>query len=136
MNESVRNAVRRRARSRCEYCLLPELHALLAPFQVEHIIARQHEGPSTLSNLALACHRCNLHKGPNLTGIDPRSRRLVPLFHPRRMKWSRHFRWQGPILIGRTAIGRATIHVLNMNEQVRADLRQSLIAEGVFPPAS
>ena len=24
-----------------------------------------------VDNLALACHRCNLHKGPNLSGIDP-----------------------------------------------------------------
>jgi hypothetical protein len=24
-----------------------------------------------IRNLAPACHRCNLHKGPNLTGIDP-----------------------------------------------------------------
>lgn len=28
-------------------------------------------GPAIRINLALACHRCNLRKGPNLTGIDP-----------------------------------------------------------------
>lgn len=134
MNPSVRNAVRRRARSRCEYCLLPECYATVVPFQIEHIIARQHGGRSTLTNLALACHRCNLHKGPNLTGIDPLSRRIVSLFHPRRMNWTRHFRWDGPLLIGRTAIGRATAHVLNMNGAERIDLRQSLIEEGVLPP--
>jgi 5-methylcytosine-specific restriction endonuclease McrA len=30
-----------------------------------------------LDNLALACHRCNLRKGPNLTGIDPMSGEMV-----------------------------------------------------------
>lgn len=133
MNLALRDAVRRRARWRCEYCLLPEAFAAVAPFQIEHIIARQHGGPTTLPNLALACQLCNLHKGPNLTGIDPLTAKLVPLFHPRRMKWGRHFRWDGPVLVGRTTLGRATISVLQMNQDHRLDLRQTLIDEGVFP---
>ncbi|HXK07029.1 MAG TPA: HNH endonuclease [Verrucomicrobiae bacterium] len=40
---------------------------------MEHIIAKQHGGPDDADNLALACHRCNLRKGPNLTGIDPQT---------------------------------------------------------------
>ena len=113
MDAALRNTVRRRARSRCEYCLLPEAYAPAVPFQIEHVIARQHGGPTALSNLALACHHCNLHKGPNLTGIDPVSRRLVRLFHPRRMKWSRHFRWDGPALVGRTPVAKLEVPVLN-----------------------
>jgi hypothetical protein len=31
----------------------------------------------------LACHRCSMHKGPNLTGIDPRTQQVVPLFQAR-----------------------------------------------------
>lgn len=134
MDPALRNAVRRRARLRCEYCLLPESLAPVVPFQVEHIIARQHGGPTVSGNLALACHRCNLHKGPNLTGIDPRTRRVVRLFHPRRMKWARHFRWDGPYLVGRTPVGRATVAVLQMNHEERIGLRQALIDEGLFPP--
>jgi hypothetical protein len=134
MDSALRNAVRRRARCLCEYCLLPEAQVPVA-FQVEHIVARQHRGPTTLGNLALACDRCNLHKGPNLSGIDPRTRKVVRLFHPRRMKWARHFRWDGPYLIGRTAVGRATVAVLDMNHEERIELRQSLIDEGLFPPA-
>jgi hypothetical protein len=57
----------------------------------------------------------------------------LPEAHPRRMKWDRHFRWDGPFLLGRTAIGRVTIAVLNVNEEDRVDLRQALIDEGVFP---
>ncbi|SPE37725.1 conserved hypothetical protein [Candidatus Sulfopaludibacter sp. SbA3] len=37
---------------------------------MEHIVARQHGASDDPNNLALACHRCNLHKGPDLTGID------------------------------------------------------------------
>ena len=109
MQDALRNAVRRRARLCCEYCLLPEAYAPVVPFQIEHIVARQHGGRTTLSNLALACHHDNMHKGPNLTGIDPVTTRIVRLFHPRRHKWDRHFRWDGRVLCGRTAIGRATI---------------------------
>jgi hypothetical protein len=135
MDPDLRAAVRRRACLRCEYCLLSEANSPIVPFQVEHIVALQHGGPTTLANLALACHHCNLHKGPNLTGIDPRStRKLVRLFHPRRMKWTRHFRWAGPILVGRTSIGRATIAVLQMNHEDRIDLRRGLIEEHLFPP--
>ena len=133
MELALRSAVRRRAHGRCEYCMLPEAHSPV-PFQVEHIIARQHGGPTRLSNLALACHRDNLSKGPNLAGLDPVTRRLVPLFHPRRMKWSRHFRWDGTFLVGRTGSGRATIAVLRMNHKERIELRQTLIDESIFPP--
>jgi hypothetical protein len=87
------------------------------------------------SNLALACHEDNLHKGPNLTGIDPLTGKLTRLFHPRRHKWSWHFRWDGPLLVGRTAIGRTTVAVLGMNLPHRVTLREALIAAGRFPPA-
>ncbi len=81
------------------------------------------------------CHFCNSHKGPNLAGIDPATGKLVVLFNPRSQKWGRHFRWDGPHLIGRTAIGRATIVVLAMNGLVRVALRAALIADGLFPPS-
>ena len=56
------------------------------------------------------------------------------MFNPRRHSWHRHFHWDGPLLVGRTAIGRATILVLEINLDYRVDLRQELIDEGVFPP--
>ena len=71
-------------------------------FVIDHIIARQHGGQSERSNLALACLNCNAHKGPNISGLDPKTGRLTRLFHPRRHKWNRHFRWLGPLLIGRS----------------------------------
>ena len=78
--------------------------------------------------------RATATKGRMLPGVDPRTRKIVPLFHPRRHKWSRHFRWDGPVLVGRTPIGRATVIALKINLEHRIDLRQGLIDEGVFPP--
>jgi hypothetical protein len=135
MDESMIQAVLERAGFACEYCLLP-LSAHPTPFEIEHIIPRQHRGRTRLSNLACACLHCNRHEGPNLSGIDWETSRtkLVRLFNPRQHKWKRHFRWDGPYLVGRTPIGRVTVHVLAMNDPVRVALRQELIDEGVFPP--
>jgi hypothetical protein len=54
------------------------------------------------------------------------------LFNPRRDRWGRHFRWQRSLLIGRTAIGRTTIAVLNINHPLTVAVREQLLAEGVF----
>jgi hypothetical protein len=110
--------------------------AYRSPFQPDHIISESHGGLTTPDNLCWACFHCNLHKGTNLSGIDPKSARKSWLFNPRRMIWSRHFRWTGPILVGRTPIGRATIAVLRINADEYVQTRVSLIAEGLFPPTS
>lgn len=100
MERALEEAVRRRARGRCEYCF-PENFAEV-PFQIEHIIARQHGGKTESENLALACAFCNRHKGPNISGVDPGSSEVVRLFDPRRQLWSEHFEWNGAVLVGRT----------------------------------
>jgi len=46
--------VRQRARECCEYCHLPQAHSAI-PFELDHIIAKKHQGPTTEENLALAC---------------------------------------------------------------------------------
>jgi len=125
--------VRKRAGNCCEYCRVPQ-HSSSAPFQIDHVIAKQHGGQTIAGNLALACFACNHHKGPNLGGIDPQTGKKVWLFNPRRHKWQRHFRWAGAILVGRTPIGRATVVVLAINLAHRVSQRGALIAEGVFPP--
>jgi hypothetical protein len=125
--------VRRRAKGCCEYCRLPQKLSSAA-FEIDHIIPEQHGGETVPSNLAWACFACNHHKGPNLGGIDPRTGKKTWLFNPRRHKWRRHFRWDGPILIGRTPVGRATISALAINLGHRIAQRAALIAEGVFPP--
>jgi hypothetical protein len=120
-----------RAKGLCEYCRLPQ-SAYPLPFQVDHIIAGQHRGKTQLSNLALACPPCNRSKGPNIAGIDIRTKEITALYHPRRDRWEEHFRWRGPRLVGLTAIGRVTIQVLGLNQSELVKMRRALIAEGVF----
>ena len=133
MERRLEELVWQRAGGRCEYCQIAWDKLDLA-FEVDHIIAEHHLGRTQLANLCLACFACNRHKGPSVAGVDPRTHKIVPLFHPRRHKWSRHFRWNGAVLVGRTPSGRATIIALKINLDYRVDLRQGLIDEGVFPP--
>lgn len=100
-------------------------------FQIEHILAHQHRGDDDFDNLALACVRCNLHKGPNVAGYDPLTNALVPLFHPRCDTWREHFAWAGATVNGMTPVGRTTVAILNMNAPQRVSLRESLLDEGV-----
>jgi hypothetical protein len=133
MDEELIRLVWRRAGSCCEYCRHPRAFTRMS-FAIDHIIARKHRGLTVAGNLALSCIACNGHKGPCIAGLDPPSRKLARLFHPRLHKWAYHLRYDGPILIGRTAIGRTTIVVLEINLPHRVALRKALIAEGVFPP--
>jgi hypothetical protein len=80
------------------------------------------------------CSFCNYHKGPNIAGIDPASGNVTRLFNPRRERGSAHFAWNGPALIGKTAVGRTTVYVLAMNHPDRVELRRILIEVGVLPP--
>jgi hypothetical protein len=134
MTAEIERRVRRRARFRCEYCQLPQSASKLR-HQVDHIVARQHGGKTSAENLALCCIHDNLHKGPNIAGIDPLTGELVRLYHPRRDRWRGHFAWQGATIVGLTPIGRTTIRVLNMNDASAVAVREALIAEGRFPPA-
>lgn len=130
--------VRRRAGGCCEYCRIPQA-AFRRPFHIEHIIARQHGGSTQLDNLALACWYCNFKKGPNLTGVDPQTGEIAPLFHPRKDKWADHFsvrigtlRPLGIEIQGLTPVGRATMRVLALNEEMRQMLRYELWLEGLY----
>jgi hypothetical protein len=129
MDAATGRLVRKRASDRCEYCRLPQ-HAVEATFHVAHIVARQHQWADDPSNLALACDRCNLFKGPNLSGIDPASGAVVSLFHPRRQHWQEHFALDGAELVGLTATGRTTIQLLQMNAPRRLHLRALLLRLG------
>jgi hypothetical protein len=134
MEKALDQAVRSKARGLCEYCHSSQEH-YPERFQIDHVISRQHKGESTLQNLALCCLECNKRKGPNIAGIDPETGQMAPLFNPRRDEWKAHFKWLGAKLVGMSAIGRATITVLDINRAPRVVVRQTLIEEGVFPPS-
>ncbi len=133
MDRRLQEFVRQRAGNRCEYCQVHQAHDRI-PFEIDHVIAQVHSGLTKANNLCLCCFACNRHKGPNISGIDPVSGRIVPLYHPRCQKWLRHFRWDGAKLMGLTPRGRATVIVLRINLDHRVGLRRELIKEGVFPP--
>jgi hypothetical protein len=126
MDAATQRLVWQRAGDRCEYCGLARDDFPMAPFHIEHIIPKKHGGADDPDNLALACHYCNLHKGPNLAGLDPAAGQLVPLFHPRREVWQDHFTRQGPVIVGLTPVGRVTVLVLDMNAPGRVQLRSRL----------
>ena len=130
MDNTLREVVRQRAARRCEYCRMPQEYDVL-PFQIDHIISLKHHGSSEITNLALSCYNCNAYKGPNIAGIDADTGEVTRLFHPRREQWDEHFLWDGPYLIGCTAIGRTTVDVLSINLPERVELRRTLMAIGV-----
>jgi len=91
---ALERRVRARAGHACEYCRLPQ-SAFRFTSSIDHIIAEFHRGKTQLNNLAVACLWCNVFKGTNLSRIDPVSREIVPLFHPRKQAWVEHFQWGG-----------------------------------------
>jgi len=123
MDDKLRQLVRRRAKNCCEYCQLQQDQEPLS-FHIEHIVPRQHGGKDQSNNLALACHHCNLHKGPNLSGLDPKTGKLTRLYHPRLDDWSDHFANRDGEITGRSAVGRTTVSLLRMNEDGRLQLRE------------
>lgn len=123
MDAALRDLIRERAGHRCEYCHLSQAAEPFFTYHIEYVVARQHGGGDDDPNLALACYHCNSHKGPNLTAFDPSTGSLVRLFHPRLDKWDEHFELNGIIIVGRTATGRATVALLQMNASDRRRLR-------------
>jgi hypothetical protein len=132
MDNVLEQLVRHRAGNTCEYCRFPQRFSRL-PFSIDHVIARQHQGLTVESNLALACAFCNRHKGPNIAGIDPQTKQLTRLFNPRKDVWREHFQWNNSIVVGLTDIARATIAVLAINHPAQTAIQNTLIDEGEFP---
>src|SRR5258706_5760469 len=129
LEKALDRAVRARARGLCEYCHAPQAY-YPERLEVDHIISQQHDGATALENLALCCLECNRRKGPNISSIDPQTRKRTDLFDPRNHIWKEHFAWQGPTLVGLTPAGRATVALLEINRSPRVTVRQTLIEEG------
>jgi len=112
---AIRRQVRDRANIHCEYCHHPADYST-APYICDHIQPRVRGADSSLPDLAWSCPACNGHKYSNTHAPDPRTGRLVPLFSPRRQRWSRHFKWSADFLFihGRTGTGRATVAALHL----------------------
>ena len=131
MDATLREQIRERAGFRCEYCRLPEAFAL-NPFHLDHVLPSFHGGGDGAENRALSCAPCNARKGTNLSGIDPDSGRVCELFNPRKQIWTEHFVMVSGHIRGRTAAGRTTVWVCDMNESERLRLRRKLSLSGLI----
>ncbi|HEY9701989.1 MAG TPA: HNH endonuclease [Allocoleopsis sp.] len=132
---ALRKLVIKRAKNRCEYCLIPD-QVSFAPLEIDHIIAEKHDGKTDADNLALSCTLCNKYKGSDLTSIDPNTQEIVPLYNPRQDSWSDHFQLDNGEIKSLTAIGRVTVKLLQINRQERIKERLLLIESGLFEISS
>lgn len=134
-SEARRAEVTARAGHRCEYCHLPT-RGQVATFPIDHIIPRGVGGQNDPSNLALTCPHCNAHKWTATAGPDPETGEPVRFYHPRDDAWAEHFGWSADHtgeLVGKTAIGRATIAGLRVNDPDMISLRVLLAELNLFP---
>lgn len=119
----------------CAYCRTCSANSG-NPLTLDHILPVAHGGTTTFDNLCFACRQCNEFKGAQYSGVDPLTGQRQPLFHPRRDDWAEHFAWDGSQthLTGLTAIGRATVVALNMNNETIVRTRQRWVPVGWHPP--
>ena len=131
---SARILVTERAGARCEYCRAPQI-ITGTTYHIEHITPSARGGSDDLANLALCCVTCNGHKSDHTTGTDSETGRELPLFHPRRDRWDRHFRFSSRTLElrGITPKGRATVARLQMNERKQIEARALWLDVDLYP---
>jgi hypothetical protein len=128
----LRRQVIDRAAGRCEYCRLSQKNQE-ATFHVDHVVPVSVHGPTDMGNLALACVSCSLSKGARQHVIDRESGEEVRLFNPRVDRWSDHFEWNGVSIKGRTIVGRATVHALQLNRGLALAIRNEEKLAGRHP---
>ena len=128
----MRQIVASRANFVCEYCLIAEEDAYFR-FQIEHIISRKHGGSSELENLALACVFCNRYKGSDIATLKPETDELIRFYNPRVERWREHFRLDGVVIEPLSAVGEATVRILQMNHDEQILERQVLSRRGRYP---
>lgn len=126
--------IARRAGFRCEYCRAPQAVAN-GTFEVEHVYPVSRGGSDDPSNLARACHSCNLHKGDRVAGADPLTGQAADLFDPRSDRWPDHFAFDPDTgeLTGLTPAARATIAVLDMNNAFQIAARHVWVRLMLYP---
>ena len=128
----LRQLVIERANSVCEYCLLHQDDSDFS-HQIDHIIPLKYDGATSKENLALACLKCNKHKGSEVAALDPMDNEVAALFNPRLQNWTEHFELLGAFLLGKTRAGRATVSALKLNDPVRVNQRQELMRDERYP---
>jgi hypothetical protein len=132
----MRRDLAEECRHRCGYCLMTEANSGI-PMTVDHIVPVSRGGETIPANLWLACYRCNEFKADQTEAEDPLTGESVPLFNPRAQVWTEHFAWSpdSTRINGLTAIGRATVVALHMNDAPRLAARRRWASVGWHPPS-
>ena len=135
ISANIQYTVRERAKYLCEFCHTSELWQYVC-FTIDHIIPLSRNGTNDLDNLALACFHCNRRKSSHTSTINPLTQQTVSLFHPRKHAWNTHFVWSSDKLyvVGLTAIGQATIELLELNRERVLRIRAADIVATRHPP--
>lgn len=133
--EPLRDLVRQKANFLCEYCHTAE-HWQLTRFTIDHILPISLGGTDNQENLALACFHCNRRKSNKISVLQTGDAEEVQLFNPRTMLWSDHFIWSrdAVTIVPLTAIGKATIRLLRLNDPRLAQLRYDDLLVERHPP--
>jgi len=116
ISRAIRKRVRRRARGLCEYRHTCEEYTG-HEFTVDHVVPEARDGSTHLRQLMLVLFLVQQLQASARASEDPRTRHVVALYNPRPTSGTNHFRWSrdSSRILGRTAIGRATIHTLRLN---------------------
>jgi hypothetical protein len=127
--------IKERAQLRCEYCQCWAEYSAQS-FVYEHIVPIAKGGETQLDNLCYACGGCNGHKHTKIGGIDPLTKTVVPLYHPRTQRWHEQFGWSTDYLhvVGLTSTGRATVLALKLNRPGVINIRSLLLLARKHPP--
>lgn len=129
---ALRQLVKARAKSLCEYCLIREEDTYFG-CQVDHIISEKHGGATEENNLAYACSYCNRNKGSDIGSIVWETQRFCRFFNPRIDQWPDHFRLNGVSIATITPVGEVTARILDFNHVDRLIEREELAVLGLYP---
>jgi HNH endonuclease len=131
----LRNRIRESDGDRCCYCLTTELNSG-SRMVFDHIYPRAKGGETSFENVCLACRACNEYKSDTIEALDSMTDLLTPLFNPRCQSWQDHFDWiqNDTEIQGKTAVGRVTVAILQMNHGAIVATRQRWVAVGWHPP--
>jgi hypothetical protein len=134
--ESLKAQINKADRRRCCYCLTSEANSGI-PMTYDHIFPRSKGGTTSFENVCLACRSCNEFKSDSTLGMDPLTGKTVSLFNPRTQEWANHFAWSpdSTRIEGLTAIGRATVVTLQMNNPVIVAARWRWMIASWHPPS-
>jgi hypothetical protein len=135
ISAALRRDVIDRAGNCCEYCRISQEDIFFA-YEIDHIIAEKHGGPTRTENLCLSCPECNAYKGSDIASVDwVNGEVIAALYHPRRHVWNDHFQLDvaSGLIEPLSAQGRVTVFLLHLNDADRLMDRKLLMDEDRYP---